>query len=513
MLYTSFARLTYSGTGKSFIGALLAKAFHDHVNSTILVICYTNHALDQFLEDFLDIGIPPESIVRLGSKSTQRTATLNLSEQKDSYRRSHFGWTVINNLKSEADEIQRCLADEFQSYKNFSVQWRDILEYLEFSEDSQFYEALTIPESEDDYTRVGKRGRKVGPDYLFDRWSRGYNAGGFANKIPQEHQGVWTMEPAARQARVNIWKLGLLQEHVSRICNLAQRFRHCQVRLDEALNERTASILKQKRVIGCTTTAAAKYARDLQNASPGVILVEEAGEILESHILTAISSKTKQLVLIGDHKQLRPKVNNYALTVEKGDGYDLNRSLFERLVLAGYPHTTLANQHRMCPEISSIVRHLTYPQLLDDKKTLDRPSLRGLQDRVIFFNHDHPEVDTKQIADRRDQGAKSSKRNEFEVEMVLRFVRYLAQQGYGTDKLVVLTPYLGQLHLLRDQLSKDTDPILNDLDSFDLVRAGLLSQASARLAKRPIRISTIGMPTCQWWLGLPPTIHHHVSAR
>ena len=474
---------------------MLAKAFHDHVNSTILVICYTNHALDQFLEDFLDIGIPPESIVRLGSKSTQRTATLNLSEQKDCHKRSQASWNVINNLKSEAEEVHRNLANEFQSYKTFSVQWRDILEYLEFSEDAYFYEALSVPESEDDYTRVGRRGRKVGPDYLFDRWSRGFNAGIFAQKIPQKYQGLWAMEPAARQAHVNVWKLSLLQEQVTRICDLAQSFRRCQVRLDEALNEKTTSILRQKRVIGCTTTAAAKYVRDIQNASPSVILVEEAGEILESHILTAISSKTEQLVLIGDHKQLRPKVNNYALTVEKGDGYDLNRSLFERLVLAGYPHTTLANQHRMCPEISSIVRHLTYPKLLDDKKTLGRPSPRGLQDRVIFFNHDHPEVDIKQIADRRDQGAKSSKKNEFEVEVVLKVVRYLAQQGYGTDKLVVLTPYLGQLHLLRDKLSKDNDPILNDLDSFDLVRAGLLSQASARLAKRPIRISTIGMPT------------------
>jgi hypothetical protein len=33
------------------------------------------------------------------------------------------------------------------------------------------------------------------------------------------------------------------------------------------------------------------------------------------------------------HRQLCPKVNNYNLTVEKGDGFELNRSLFERLVL------------------------------------------------------------------------------------------------------------------------------------------------------------------------------------
>jgi hypothetical protein len=57
---------------------------------------------------------------------------------------------------------------------------------------------------------------------------------------------------------------------------------------------------------------------------------------------------------------------------------------------------------------------------------------------------------------------------------------------------VVLTPYLGQLSLLRQLLSKENDPILNDLDSFDLVRAGLMTPASAAHSKRPIKLSTVG---------------------
>ena len=76
--------------------------------------------------------------------------------------------------------------------------------------------------------------------------------------------------------------------------------------------------------------------------------------------MAALSEDIEQIILIGDHqyehhnihhtrhcytdhanRQLRPKVNNYNLTVVKGDGFDLNRSLFERLVLKGYPHTRL----------------------------------------------------------------------------------------------------------------------------------------------------------------------------
>ena len=241
-------------------------------------------------------------------------------------------------------------------------------------------------------------------------------------------------------------------------------------------------IIKQKLIIGCTTTAAAKYAKELSNARPGIIIVEETGEILESHVLAALSSNTKHLVLIGDHQQLRPKVNNYALTMERGDGYE---SLFERLVRAGCPYATLAKQHRMRPEISDLAKRLMYPDLQGDAKIFNRPNLRGLQFDVIFFNHNHPEIQVENFADRRDEGSKGSRQNKFEAGIVLKIVRYLAQQGYGTDKQVLLTPYLEKLGLLLKYLRADHDPVLNDLDSFDLVKAGLIPPASAEMAKRP----------------------------
>lgn len=113
-------------------------------------------------------------------------------------------------------------------------------------------------------------------------------------------------------------------------------------------------------------------------------------------------------------RQLRPKVNNYKLTVEKGDGYELNRSLFERLVLKGYPHDTLLQQHRMRPEISDLVRQLTYPELVDAPRTKGRPNIYGLQQNVIFIHHEKPEDDDSILDEKRDfdgLNVKSSKRN------------------------------------------------------------------------------------------------------
>lgn len=145
----------------------------------------------------------------------------------------------------------------------------------------------------------------------------------------------------------------------------------------------------------------------------------------------------------------------------------------------------------MHPDISVFPRALTYKELRDGPRTPSRPEPRGLRGRVIFVNHEKPEEDFAALAERRDEGVTTSKQNRFEAEMVLKLVKYLGQQGYGTDELVILTPYLAQLRLLRDMLSRENDPTLTDLDSHELRRAGFLTEAAAKVGKM-IRISTIG---------------------
>lgn len=493
MLFSKFLSDVVSGTGKSFIGALITKILFESTSKTILVVCYTNHALDQFLEDLLDIGIPANSMLRLGGKSTPRTKPLALFDQSVSYRTSQETWKMIDILKNKTNALAEQLQDGFTKYMSASIQRAELMEHLEFLSDGPpFYEAFTVPRNQDGMTKVGKGGKAVDEFYLLDRWCAGKDAGIFQNSRPKTSEQLWQMTVPNRREIITTWRLNMLKDQVSNFCKISQEYNNCQSRLDRMFKRRDSQIIGSKRIIGCTTTAAAKYTQELQAASRDVLLVEEAGEILESHVLTALSTETEQLILIGDHKQLRPKVSSYRLSVEKGEGYDLNRSLFERLILRGYPHQTLMQQHRMRPEISSLVRVLTYPDLVDAPKTSGRDNLRGFQDNIVFLDHSHLEDDNSEIANWKDTSSFSSKRNTFEAEMVLQCVRYLAQQRYGTDRIVVLTPYLGQLQLLQKLLSKNNDPILNDPDSYDLVRAGLLPAASAKLSKKPIHLSTIG---------------------
>lgn len=480
------------GTGKSFIGALVAKVLHDSTSQKILVICFTNHALDQFLEDLMDIKIPSSAMVRLGGKSTDRTKPLMIREQTG-VKLDQTQWKQIDKIKEKLLQHESRLRDTFQRFRAANLQKNQLMQFLEFSvEELPFFDALTVPKpGEDGMTRVGRRGKAMGPDYLLDRWISGANnAGSLQHSMPKGAAAVWKMSSESRKAALIRWQTAILDELVNEIRNTGRDYNLAQAELDRVFGERDASIIKTKRIIACTTNGAAKYSRAIQAASPGIVLVEEAGEILEAHILTSLGPHTEQLIMIGDHKQLRPKCS-YELSVEQGDGFDLNRSLFERLVLKGFPHVTLSQQHRMRPEISSMIRHLTYADLTDAPSTLKRADLRGFRDNLIFFNHSYPEVELNHGREMND-GKTSSKQNDFEAQMILKCVRYLAQQGYGSDKLVVITPYLGQLKLLRDQLSQQNDPILNDLDKFDLIRAGLLTDLSSKTSKPSLRISTIG---------------------
>jgi hypothetical protein len=88
------------------------------------------------------------------------------------------------------------------------------------------------------------------------------------------------------------------------------------------------------------------------------------------------------------------QVETYALSKASGKGFDLDVSLFERLVLTpGFPHVTLGVQWRMHPDIASLIRH-TYPSLKDNRNVQERAPIRGVapDTHVLFINHKEPEM-------------------------------------------------------------------------------------------------------------------------
>ncbi|CAN0245240.1 unnamed protein product, partial [Ectocarpus sp. 13 AM-2016] len=107
------------------------------------------------------------------------------------------------------------------------------------------------------------------------------------------------------------------------------------------------------------------------------------------------------------------------------------------------PVHDLATQRRMRPEIADLIRPAVYPNLKDARQVQKYPAVKGMRRNLFFWDHAVPEDKSGTVA--------SSKTNRHEAKLVSGLVQYLLMQGY-TDRgdITVLTPYLGQLFVLRD---------------------------------------------------------------
>jgi len=205
--------------------------------------------------------------------------------------------------------------------------------------------------------------------------------------------------------------------------------------------DRKLKVLREMDFVGMTTTAVSKYQVLLKELRPEVVIVEEAAEVLEAHILTALHPRTQHVILIGDHQQLRPSTAVYRLSKH----FNLDISLFERLIKNGCEHVTLLQQRRMHPKISRLIRPL-YPELRDHKTTLDYPEIMGVDARCFFLSHNHFED---------DEGESHSKANSFEANFIGALCAHLVKSGYDESQITVLSPYLGQVRLLKNKLRRD----------------------------------------------------------
>jgi len=69
----------------------------------------------------------------------------------------------------------------------------------------------------------------------------------------------------------------------------------------------------------------------LERLNSKVLVIEEAAEVLEAHNIASFPPSVQHAILIGDHLQLRPQIQNFALSSEnaRGKQFSLDVSLFE----------------------------------------------------------------------------------------------------------------------------------------------------------------------------------------
>ena len=206
-------------------------------------------------------------------------------------------------------------------------------------------------------------------------------------------------------------------------------------------NQIKLDICKNRKIVGMTITGASVNSELIQQLEPKIVIVEEAAEILEPSLIAALNEKVEHLVLIGDHKQLRPKIDTHEL--RKKFHFDI--SLMERLISSGNINfKTLERQCRMRPEFSIMLQDI-YPNLKDSESIVlneDHKQHYCINKSMFFWTHDFLEKKSRSYT------------NEQEAKMVVSLTLYLLQNRVSVDRISVLAPYLGQTKILRQKLNQ-----------------------------------------------------------
>ena len=242
--------------------------------------------------------------------------------------------------------------------------------------------------------------------------------------------------------RVKVYHLKLFQ---ARQVEYEQAFQREQ----EVSRMEEFDILRRARVIGMTTTCAARYRHILQKICPKIVLVEEAAEVLEAHIITSLTKGCEHLILIGDHQQLRPSPAVYELAKK----YKLDVSLFERMVNVGVQCERLSVQHRMRPEIAALMKHI-YDDLENHESVKKYEDIKGMKKNMFFISHNNLEMSCDQT---------HSHVNEHEARYLVALCHYLLQQGYRAHQITLLTTYMGQMFAIKDCLAEEDDETLRSV--------------------------------------------------
>ncbi|OWZ08827.1 hypothetical protein PHMEG_00018571, partial [Phytophthora megakarya] len=241
-----------------------------------------------------------------------------------------------------------------------------------------------------------------------------------------------------------------------------------KVELQREILRANSRVYEGKAVIGGTITGCVSRLEAIRTTNPFAILVEEASEVMEPLLVSCFSSSTRKLEMIGDHMQLQPSAMG-RIDFERVN--KINISMFERLINAPQgnevPSSVLSIQRRMRKNICDFTRSFyTDITTIEDHEVCGTKviggakrkrgmlplldacegngrEVPGVSPNIFFWTHSGAQ-------ERASVGL--SRVNKQEAKMTCKLVEYLVHCGVPPKSIAVLTPYKGQLMLMRKML-------------------------------------------------------------
>ena len=442
------------------------------------------------MKHLLDVGI--EKIIRIGGQSrAEELEGKNLRVVSKETRK-----TAVENriLGQNYSEFETCLETAgtnlgpLHQIRKGKLTWPSLKRFLQLDSPNIYRQFMSLETDEEGFTLaggdpvqvwLGKKHNKVA--WGWDSWEEvgmQMREDVLVELALRAGEDINSLAPPERWALAVSWVTRLTRVQSDRIFELVDQAKSHREEVRGVHDDVNRRTLLKAQVVGVTTTGLARNIKMLCRLGVKVIICEEAAEVMEPHLISALMPGVEHFIQIGDHKQLRPQIQNYlqfSLETAAGRDHQLDRSQFERRAVGepGLPPLPVAQlnvQRRMRPEISQLIRRM-YPNLQDHACVMNLPSVVGMRDNLFWLDHDHPE-------DGKDDGARvKSHSNPWEVSMAKALVHHLVRQGeYKSTDIALLTPYTGQLQKLRASLGNDFEVFLSDRDLEDLAKEGFEAQ-------------------------------------
>ncbi|TKS71172.1 PPAR-gamma DNA-binding domain-interacting protein 1 [Collichthys lucidus] len=225
-----------------------------------------------------------------------------------------------------------------------------------------------------------------------------------------------------------------------------------ELRYKKLLREARTYELEQHDIILCTCTQSSTPSLT-KTVSARQILIDECAMATEPQALIPLvcNNNPEKIVLIGDHKQLRPIVKN--VRVRK---LGMGKSLFERYYMMHKKRAVMLDtQYRMHEDICEFPSNAYYEGMLKTGVE-QRNSVLRVGDKTMPIVFGDVKGETVRLVVNTAKGNENSKANQEEKNKVIAIAKKLVTSAKIEQKgIVILSPYNAQVSEIKEALKKE----------------------------------------------------------
>ncbi|RYA23795.1 hypothetical protein CRU96_06030 [Malaciobacter halophilus] len=240
---------------------------------------------------------------------------------------------------------------------------------------------------------------------------------------------------------------------------LHKKWKHQVLQADDELK---TLLFKKIRVIFGTLVGISSW-QDFRAVEFDYVIVDEAGRATLPELMIPLR-RAKRFILVGDHKQLPPIVDDEIVAqMKEYNKKDLETTLFEELYnkieYKDFKHFLKFN-YRSHGSIAKIYSDTFYNSEIETKEFLEREHGLNFDKKVYFYS-------TSKLDNRFDKQSGTGKRNDTnrdEIIKILIEIEKQAQENNIKKSIGIITPYIAQ----RDNIRSKFGQIQNDFKMLNI---------------------------------------------